>query len=289
MGGIANGIAYHGGFKPYCATFLTFSDYMRGSVRLAALAGLPVTYVWTHDSVGLGEDGPTHQPVEQPTALRAIPNLWYVRPGDANEAVAAWALSIERRDGPVALGLTRQKLTTLPETAAAAREGVRRGGYVLREVERRAGRDRPDPRRHRLRARRGRPAPATRSRRTGSGPGWSACPASRRSSARTRPIANRSCPGRCRRRVSVEAGVTLGWDRYAGDDGAMIGIDHFGASAPGADGPRALRLHPRARRRRRPAGRPGRPPGPDPEPDPGHQPAGLGLGRPVQPDASTAG
>jgi transketolase len=131
MGGIANGIAYHGQLHPYCATFLTFSDYMRGSVRLAALAGMPVAYVWTHDSVGLGEDGPTHQPVEQPAALRAIPNLWYIRPGDANEAVAAWALAIERRDGPVALGLTRQKLTTLPETAAAARDGVRKGGWYL--------------------------------------------------------------------------------------------------------------------------------------------------------------
>ena len=96
MGGIANGIAYHGGFLPYGATFLTFSDYMRGSVRLAALSGLHVIYVWTHDSVGLGEDGPTHQPVEHYAALRAIPNLWFVRPGDANEAAAAWALAVER-------------------------------------------------------------------------------------------------------------------------------------------------------------------------------------------------
>ena len=91
MGGAANGIALHGGFIPYCATFLTFSDYMRGSVRLAALTGLHVVYVWTHDSVGLGEDGPTHQPVEHYAALRAIPNLWFIRPGDANEAAAAWA------------------------------------------------------------------------------------------------------------------------------------------------------------------------------------------------------
>ena len=91
MGGIANGIAYHGGFIPYVGTFLNFSDYMRGSVRLAALSGLHVIYVWTHDSVGLGEDGPTHQPVEHYAALRAMPNLWFVRPGDANEASAAWA------------------------------------------------------------------------------------------------------------------------------------------------------------------------------------------------------
>src|SRR3954447_12818472 len=139
MGGASNGIAYHGGFIPYCATFLTFSDYMRGSVRLAALSGLHVIYVWTHDSVGLGEDGPTHQPVEHYTALRAIPNLWFVRPGDANEAIAAWALAVERPalagalSGPVALALTRQKLPTLPGTKEMAREGVRFGGYVLRE------------------------------------------------------------------------------------------------------------------------------------------------------------
>ena len=138
MGGIANGIAYHGGFIPYVGTFLTFSDYMRGSVRLAALSGLHVIYVWTHDSVGLGEDGPTHQPVEHYAALRAIPNLWFVRPGDANEAVAAWALALERGaanpSGPVALSLTRQKLPTLAGTAENARDGLRRGGYVIREA-----------------------------------------------------------------------------------------------------------------------------------------------------------
>ena len=104
MGGIANGIAYHGGFLPYVATFLTFSDYMRGSVRLAALTGLHVVYVWTHDSVGLGEDGPTHQPVEHYAALRAMPNLTFMRPGDPNEAVAAWRVAIERRDGPGGAG-----------------------------------------------------------------------------------------------------------------------------------------------------------------------------------------
>ena len=212
MGGIANGIAYHGGFNPYCATFLTFSDYMRGSVRLAALAGLPVIYVWTHDSVGLGEDGPTHQPVEQPMALRAIPNLWFIRPGDANETVAAWALAIERRDGPVALGLTRQKLTTLAETAAAAREGVRRGGYVLRESS--GG---PDGIDLILVA-------------TGSELGLSAAARDllEADGIRTRLVslpcfeaferqdeAYRAAvlPPSAGRRVTIEAGVTLGWDR----------------------------------------------------------------------------
>ena len=134
MGGVSNGIAYHGGFIPYCATFLNFSDYMRGSVRLAALSGLHVIYVWTHDSVGLGEDGPTHQPVEHYAALRAIPNLYFVRPGDANETSAAWALAVERTDGPVALALTRQKLPALAGTDRLAREGVARGGYILREA-----------------------------------------------------------------------------------------------------------------------------------------------------------
>src|SRR4029079_19647943 len=133
MGGIANGIAYHGGFIPYDATFLTFSDYMRGSVRLSALAGLHVIHVWPQDALGLGEDGPTHQPVEHYAALRAIPNLWFVRPGDANETVAAWALAVARRRGPVALALTRQKLPVLAGTAEKAREGLRRGGYVLRD------------------------------------------------------------------------------------------------------------------------------------------------------------
>ena len=134
MGGIGNGLAYHRGFIPYLGTFLNFSDYMRGSVRLAALSGLHVIYVWTHDSVGLGEDGPTHQPVEHYAALRAMPNLWFMRPGDANETAAAWALAIERRDGPIALALTRQKLPTLAGTSETARAGVARGGYVLRDA-----------------------------------------------------------------------------------------------------------------------------------------------------------
>src|SRR5213075_2077036 len=132
-----NGIVLHGGTKPYGSTFLIFSDYMRPAVRLAALMQLPVIYVWTHDSIGLGEDGPTHQPVEHYAALRAMPNLWFIRPGDPNEAIAAWATAVERHtaspSGPVGLSLTRQKLPALEGTAEKARDGVRRGGYVLRE------------------------------------------------------------------------------------------------------------------------------------------------------------
>ena len=235
MGGIANGLAYHGGFLPYAATFLTFSDYMRGAVRIAALSGLHVTYVWTHDSVGLGEDGPTHQPVEHYAALRAIPNLWFVRPGDANEAAAAWALAVERpslagaRPGPVALAFTRQKLPTLPGTTALAREGVRRGGYVLREA---AG---------------GEPQLIL----IGTGSELQLCfraaesleadgiptrvvslPCWERFEAQDAAYRDAVLPPSVRRRVTVEAGVPLGWERYAGDEGAIIGIDHFGASAP---------------------------------------------------------
>ena len=288
MGGIANGIAYHGGFLPYCATFLTFSDYMRGSVRLAALAGLPVTYVWTHDSVGLGEDGPTHQPVEQPIALRAIPNLWFIRPGDANEAVAAWALAIERRDGPVALALTRQKLTTLPETAAAARDGVRKGGYVLRESSGGPG---------------GIDLILVA---TGSELGLAALArdALEADGIRTRLVSlpcfaaferqdeayrDSVLPRAVAKRVTVEAGVTLGWDRYAGVDGAMIGIDHFGASAPGATvfehfGFTPERVADVGRRVVRDGLR-----GRIPTLDPGHQPAGLGLGHPIGSASPKAG
>jgi transketolase len=229
MGGIANGIAYHGGFIPYDATFLTFSDYMRGAVRLSALAGLHVIDVWTHDSVGLGEDGPTHQPVEHYAALRAIPNLWFVRPGDANETSAAWALAIERRGGPVALALTRQKLPVLPGTAEKAREGVGRGGYVLRDAD--GG------------------APKLILIATGSelqlafGAAESleedgiptrvvSLPCWERFEAQDASYRDEVLPPSVRKRVSVEIGVSLGWERWVGDEGAIVGLDHFGASAP---------------------------------------------------------
>ncbi len=133
MGAICNGIAYHGGLRPFCATFLVFSDYMRPSVRLAAIAGLPVIYVWTHDSVFVGEDGPTHEPVEHLAALRAIPNLLVLRPGDAEETEMAWRIAWERLDGPTALALTRQGLPVYAKADAAWRETIRRGAYIAKD------------------------------------------------------------------------------------------------------------------------------------------------------------
>jgi transketolase len=234
MGGIANGIAYHGGFIPYDATFLTFSDYMRGAVRLAALSGLHVIDVWTHDSVGLGEDGPTHQPVEHYAALRAIPNLWFVRPGDANETAAAWALAIERGQedpsGPVALSLTRQKLPTLAGTAEHAREGLRRGGYVLREAP--GGKD-PEiiligtgsELQLAFKAAEALEADGVAAR-VVSLPCWE------RFELQDGAYRESVLPRAVRARVAVEAGISLGWDRWVGDEGAIVGLDHFGASAP---------------------------------------------------------
>src|SRR6202789_683169 len=133
MGAIVNGACAHGGIvKPYGSTFLTFSDYMRGAVRLSAVMGLTVVWVWTHDSIGLGEDGPTHQPVEHYAALRAIPHLWVIRPGDANEASVAWRVALERDDGPVALLLSRQNMPVLDSSEVAPAEQAEHGGYVLR-------------------------------------------------------------------------------------------------------------------------------------------------------------
>ena len=237
MGGAANGMAYHGGVMPYAGTFLNFSDYMRGSVRLAALSRLHVIYVWTHDSVGLGEDGPTHEPIEHYASLRAMPNLWFIRPGDANEAVAAWRVAVERRDGPVALALTRQKIPILEGTADMAADGLRRGGYVLADAVDDEG------------------APVTpdlvllatgsevqlavgaRERLAGDGvrarvvslPCWElfeAQPSEYRDAVLAPEV---------RARVSIEAGVALGWQRWVGAEGAMIAIERFGASAPAKD------------------------------------------------------
>ncbi len=197
MGAILNGIVLHGLTRPYGGTFLVFSDYMRASVRLAALMGQPVTYVWTHDSIGLGEDGPTHQPVEHLWALRAIPGLDVVRPGDANETAVAWRTILERTDRPAGLCLTRQELPVLDRSAGgpglASAEGTARGGYVLAEAdggtpeviliatgsEVQIALDARDL----LQA-------------TGSAPGWCPCRAWSGSPSRTPPTASRCCPPR---------------------------------------------------------------------------------------------
>ncbi len=233
MGAIGNGIAYHGGFIPYVATFLTFSDYMRGAVRLSALSSLHVIDVWTHDSVGLGEDGPTHQPVEHYAALRAIPNLWFVRPGDANEAAAAWALALERRDGPVGMAFSRQKLPVLPGTAEKARDGVRRGGYVLRSASTEAGGGAPDI----LLIATGSElqlawAAAEDLEAEGIACRVVSMPCWERFEGQDEGYRDTVLPPAIGKRVTIEIGVTLGWDRWAGPDGAIIGLDRFGASAP---------------------------------------------------------
>ena len=233
MGGVANGIAYHDGFIPYVGTFLTFSDYMRGSVRLAALSGLHLVYVWTHDSVGLGEDGPTHQPVEHYAALRAIPNLWFVRPGDANETVAAWELAIERRledpSGPVALSLTRQKLPTLAGTAEKAREGLRRGGYMLREAKGGTPKVILIGTGSELQLAYG---AAEALEKDGIAARVVSLPCWERFEAQDAAYRESVLPAGVTARVAVEAGVSLGWDRWVGEEGAIVGLDHFGASAP---------------------------------------------------------
>jgi transketolase len=279
MGGTGNGIAYHGGFIPYVATFLNFSDYMRGAVRLSALAGLHIVYVWTHDSVGLGEDGPTHQPIEHYAALRAMPNLWFVRPGDANEAIEAWRLAVSRRGGPVALALTRQKLPTLAGTPELARDGVARGGYVLRKAAAEGeGRD-PDV----ILIATGSElqlafAAAEVLERDSIGARVVSLPCWEAFDAQDEAYRESVLPAAVRKRVTVEAGATFGWERFAGDEGAIIGIDHFGASAPAGTifeklGFTADRVADIARRVVRDGLR-----GRIPTLDPGHQPAGLGLG-----------
>jgi transketolase len=233
MGAAANGIALYGGFLPYVGTFLTFSDYMRGAVRLAALSKLRVTYVWTHDSIGLGEDGPTHQPVEHAAALRAIPNLTVMRPGDPNEAAAAWAAAMDVCDGPTALLLTRQKLPVLAGTAEKARTGVAHGGYVLRDSAGKGGAAKPEL----ILIGTGSElqlafAAAEALEKEGIGCRVVSLPCWELFEDQDAAYRESVLPHDCRKRVTIEAQVPFGWERYAGDEGAIIGIDRFGASAP---------------------------------------------------------
>ena len=229
MGGILNGLALHGGIRPFGGTFLIFSDYMRPSIRLAALMKLPVTYVFTHDSIGLGEDGPTHQPIEQVMSLRAISGLMDLRPADAAETAVAWRLAMERVEGPTWLSLTRQGVPPLNRNLFASAEGVRRGAYVLAEA-------------------------------AGTGPDLILIASGSEIGIALEAKKILEAEGKCTRvvsmpswylfgqqdqayrdsvllpsvrvRVSIEAGSTFGWARWTGEIGAAVGIDHFGASAP---------------------------------------------------------
>jgi transketolase len=230
MGAIVNGIALHEGMlKPYGSTFLIFSDYMRPSVRISALSGLPVVWAWTHDSVALGEDGPTHQPVEHYAALRAIPNFWFVRPADATETVGAWKVALEREDGPVGLALSRQKLPTLEHTQ---RDGVARGAYVLWEADDANGL--PDLI---LIASGSEVSLALESAQALDEQGVHArvvsMPCWELFAAQPSEYRDDVLPPDVKARLSVEAGVALGWKQWVGDEGDSISIEHFGASAPG--------------------------------------------------------
>ena len=233
MGAAVNGLAYHGGFIPFGATFLVFSDYMRPAIRLAALARLRSIFVFTHDSIGLGEDGPSHQAVEQVAALRAIPNLLVIRPADANETRVAWQVAIETRHRPTALVLTRQVVPTLDPDRFASADGLRKGGYVLDRDETSSG-----------------GAPDVILIATGSevsliveaaeklrGEGMRArlvsMPCWRLFEEQSRDYQDGVLPPAVGARVAVEAGTSFGWERFVGPAGSIVAVDRFGASAPG--------------------------------------------------------
>ncbi|MGY1603216.1 transketolase [Geodermatophilus sp. SYSU D00815] len=228
MGAIMNGIALHGGTRVYGGTFLTFSDYMRGAVRLAALMQLPVIYVWTHDSIGLGEDGPTHQPIEHFAALRAIPGLDVVRPADANEVAVAWRTILEHNDRPAGLLLSRQNLPVFDRGEFASAEGVARGAYVLADASN------------------GEPevilvgtgsevqiAVAARERLEADGVPTRvvSVPCVEWFADQDQAYKDEVLPPSVRARVSVEAGVPMGWREFVGDAGRIVGLTHYGASA----------------------------------------------------------
>ncbi len=232
MGSVLNGIALSKAFIPYGGTFLIFSDYMRPAIRLAALMELPVVYVFTHDSIFLGEDGPTHQPVSQLVALRAIPGLTVIRPADARETVEAWRLALANRRVPTALALTRQKLPVLAETRGRAREGVARGGYVLSDPEG------AEPRAI-LVATGSEVALALAAQRALAGEGLAvrvvSLPSWEIFDAQDRAYRDSVLPPALDRRLAIEAGSPLGWERYVGDRGGVLGVERFGASAPYRD------------------------------------------------------
>lgn len=232
MGSVINGMSAHRGLLPYGGTFLIFSDYMRGAVRVGALSELPAVWVWTHDSIGLGEDGPTHQPIGQLMSLRMLPNLTLIRPADADETIAAWKVAVENRHGPTALALTRQALPSLSSLGAmaSAEDGVKRGAYVVfgndavpdviligtgSEVQL-ALKAAQELAKENIKAR------------VVSMPSWSLL------DAQSGEYRESVLPASVRARVAVEAGITTGWERYVGLDGAVVGMTGFGASGPGA-------------------------------------------------------
>ncbi len=230
MGAIMNGITLHGGTRVYGGTFLVFSDYMRPAVRLAALMHLPVIYVWTHDSIGLGEDGPTHQPVEHLAALRAIPGLDVVRPGDANETAIAWRTALEHTDRPAGLCLSRQNLPVLDRSTYASAEGTARGAYVLNDDE-----NNPDVI---LIATGSELSLAVAAQKVLTGDGVAArvvsMPCREWFYEQDQAYRDSVLPPSVRARVSVEAGVAQGWRDIVGDAGRSVSIEHFGASAAAA-------------------------------------------------------
>lgn len=230
MGAAMNGITLHGGVKVFGGTFFVFSDYLRPAIRLAALMGLPVTYVFTHDSIAVGEDGPTHEPIEQLAALRAMPNLSIIRPADGNETAAAWKLAVESTDKPTALVLTRQDLPTLKGTDQNAYEGVSKGAYVISPAEN------------------GTPAAlllatgsevslAVEAQKALAGEGIQvsvvSMPSWDRFEQQSQEYKDSVLPKNVKKRLGMEVGASFGWHKYVGDEGEVLAIDKFGASAPG--------------------------------------------------------
>jgi transketolase len=230
MGAAMNGIALHGGAKVFGGTFFVFSDYVRPAIRLAALMGLPVTYVFTHDSIAVGEDGPTHEPIEQLAALRAMPGLSIIRPADGNETAAAWKLAVESTNKPTALVLTRQDLPTLKGTDINAYEGVSKGAYVVSPSERNT----PDAL---LLATGSEVSLAVEAQKALAGDGVHvsvvSMPSWDRFEQQSQEYKDSVLPKNVKKRLGIEVGASFGWHKYTGDEGDVLAIDKFGASAPG--------------------------------------------------------
>ncbi|USD84471.1 transketolase [Bacillus safensis] len=230
MGAALNGMALHGGLRVFGGTFFVFSDYLRPAIRLAALMGLPVTYVFTHDSIAVGEDGPTHEPVEQLASLRAMPNLSVIRPADGNETAAAWKLAVSSTDKPTALVLTRQNLPTIDQAPEKAYEGVEKGGYVVVE----AADAQPEALLLASGSEVGLAIEAQKAlEKEGIRASVVSLPAWDRFDQQSDEYKESVLPKAVRARVAIEMGASFGWERYTGLDGDVIAIDKFGASAPG--------------------------------------------------------